>query len=398
MACTNSAKITLFAVYVVSIVSALANPANLHYEDAYTLTQAANITTLLLLSYCKRSWSDAFIGSGLGVAFALRTTGFWRGGTRWDSLLVTLGMLVILQHAFYQVVPKALPYKFIVYLGFSCIIMPVLSALPHLVRAPQIDHGVLQQAANFSTQAYKLGKTSDELSGPLWKLYDAGTDTLAGVSRVVGQRGSELYVYFAGTDSWLDVKTDINLLGDSVPPDWGCSSGTVMRTHRGFTRSFNAIAPKLLGALETELALHPVNKLVFCGHSLGGSLAIMAALYTACKLPQYRQHIVVVSIGSPQVGDGNFVKYFDQVVPTSVRIVNPIDPVPRLLSAQYVHVKGYYPVGTLSLDTVLKSHPLETYIDALSKSRHVAIVGAFMPAVIVASIIGIYIAWQLKRV
>ena len=398
MTCANRTKVTLFVVYVISIVSALANPANLHYEDAYTLTQAANITTLLLLSYCKRSWGDAFIGSALAVAFALRTTGSWRGGTRWDSLLVTIGMLVILQHAFYQIVPKSVPYRFLVYLGFSCIIMPVLSALPHLVRMPQVDIGVLQQAANFSGQSYAINKTSDDLLGPLWKLYDSQTDTMAGVSRVVSARGAELYVYFAGTDSWLDLKTDINLLGDRVPEDWGCASGTVMRTHKGFTQAFNAVAPKLLGALETELALHPVNKIVFCGHSLGGSLATMAALFTACKLPQHRPNIVVVSIGSPQVGDGNFVKYFDEVVPASVRIVNPIDPVPRLLSAQFVHVKGYYPVGTLSLDTVLKSHHLETYVDALAKSRHVAIVGAFLPAAVIAGVIGIYLAWRLKRV
>jgi hypothetical protein len=107
---------------------------------------------------------------------------------------------------------------------------------------------------------------------------------------------------------------------------------------------------------------------------------------------------VVVTIGSPQVGDGNFVKYFDEVVPTSVRIVNPIDPVPRLLSAQFVHVKGYYPVGTLSLDTVFRSHHLETYTAALAKSRHVAIVGAFLPAAVVAGAIGIYLAWRLNRV
>ena len=401
MACPERVKLALFAAYIVSIVSALANPANLNFEDAYTLTQGANITTLLLLAYCKRSLGDVCIASVLGVAFAMRATGSWQGGSRWDSLLVTVGMLVVLQHAFYQVVPSTLPHRAIVYLAFTCTVMPVLSALPHLVKKQDLDAAVMQRALKNCQAAYAITKdAAPSVGGPLWKLYDAPTDTRAGVDRVLRPDGtSELYVYFAGSESAENWKTNLNILGDVVPEDWGCSSGTVMRTHQGYTKAFKSVAAKMLTALETELAYSSgdTTRIVFCGHSLGGALAVMAAMYVACKAPRLRSRVAVVTFGAPQVGDGNFVEHFNAVVPTCVRVVNPMDPVPRVLDAQLVHVKGYHVVGTFSFDNTIKAHALATYADAMSKSRFVSVVSAFAPAVIIASLIGLYIAWQMGR-
>ena len=76
-----------------------------------------------------------------------------------------------------------------------------------------------------------------------------------------------------------------------------------------------------------------------CGHSLGGALATMAGLYVACRAPELRARLYVVTFGSPQVGDGPFAQFFDATVPHSVRVYNPLDPVPRVLNAQLTHVK-----------------------------------------------------------
>lgn len=399
MTCSDKTRLVLFVAYVIAIVSALANPARINYEDAYLMTQGANVVTLLLLAYCKRGWADALIASILGVAFALRATGSWRGGSRWDSLLVTLGMIIVLQHAFYQVVPKRVPFRPVLYLGFSCIILPVLSSLPYLLQQPRVEQDVLVRAASFSSEAYDISKKEQgTLLGPLWTLYDESTDTSAGVTRVIGQSGStDLYVYFGGSKSRENWKTNANVLGDTVPADWGCDAPNVMRTHKGFTKAFQSVAPKLLVALETELGNLTGNpRVIFCGHSLGGALATMAGLYVACKIPRIRENMAVVTFGAPQVGDANFVKFFDQVVPRSVRVVNPMDPVPRLLNVQLVHVKGYYPVSTVSLN-ITKAHSLSTYTAAVKLPRSVSIAASFLPAVVVAMVAGGFIAWQLKR-
>lgn len=391
MVCPDKFKLALFVTYIVAIVSALANPADINYEDAYLATQGANVATLLVLAYCKRQWPDAFIAAWLGVAFALRATGSWEGGSRWDSLLVTLGMLIVLQHAFYTVVPKRLPHKLLVYLGFSCLVMPVLSALPHIMMAPRIERHVLMHAANLSQEAY--GIVGDGGDSSLWTVRDAGTDTKAGVRQV----GDDIFVYFAGTTSTTNWKTNVNILGDVVPAEWGCTAKFTMRTHKGFTKAFESVAPKMLAALVSRLGTSGPNaRIVFCGHSLGGALATMAGLFVSCKLPAVRSRVAVVSFGAPQVGDGNFVKFFNEVVPVSVRVVNPLDPVPRILQVQLVHVKGYYPVGALTLDSTFKAHNLSTYIDAINRSRLMSIVGSVMPAVVVASVLGLYIAWQLR--
>lgn len=399
MACSEQHKLALFAVYIVSIVTALANPAHINYQEAYTMTQGANIVTLLLLSYCSRTWTDAMFAAVLGVAFTLRTTGSWSGGSRWDSLLVTIGMIIVLQHAFNQVVPTRVPHRILLYLAFSCVVLPVLAALPHLIRMPQVSRETLVQAAQFAEKAYGIPKDNSQLLGPLWKLYDSATDTMAGVTRVINQQGSvDLFVYFAGTNSTENWRTNANILGENVPTDWGCPVNKPMQTHKGFTKAFTAIAPKMLVAIESELSTLDANsRLVFCGHSLGGALATMAGLFATCKLPSLKKNIVVVTFGSPQVGDSNFVEGFNKNVETSVRVVNPMDPVPRLLNAQLVHVKGYYPVSPLSLDGTTKAHNLNTYIAAVNRSKVVSVVASFLPAIIMAGLIGLYIAWKMNR-
>lgn len=400
MSCPRHARVALFVVYIASIVSALANPADLNYEDAYLLTQGANIVTLLLLSYCKRKAGDAFLASLLGVAFTLRATGSWRGGSRWDSLLVMVGMLVILQDAWYQVVPKAVTHRTLLYFGFSCLIMPVLSALPHLLIKPRVDPEVLREAMRLASEAYSIPKNvAQPLLGATWTLHAAETDTSAGVTRVLNAKGeADIYVYFKGSESTINWKSNLNILNEDVPADWGCSSGSVLRMHQGYARAFGSVAAKMLVALENELATVTGSpRIVFCGHSLGGALATVAALCVACKLPRLRPNIVVVTFGAPQVGDGNFVKHFNSVVPASLRVVNPMDPVPRLLSAQLVHVKGYYPVSSFSLVSTVNAHAPSTYEAAVAKPRPVAILASFAPAAVAAVLIGAYVMWQLKR-
>ena len=396
MPCSELQRTTLFAAYVIAIAAALANPANIEYTNAYLMTQAANVATLLILAYCRRSSNDVMVAAGLGTALAMRASGAWKGGTRWDSLLVTVGLLIVLHRAFILATPASIPHRTVMYCGFSCLIMPVLAALPHLVHRPQVDDETLRNALQYSGAAYGIDRNaSDTLGGPAWTLYDATTDTKAGVMRVVGNDRSDLYVYFSGSESRVNWKTNSNVLGDAVPQEWGCTSGKPLRTHRGFQTAFNSVSSQMLAAIQALAHTRTDERIVCVGHSLGGALATMAAMFVACKVPALRDRIVVVTFGAPQVGDGAFVKAFNERVPTCVRVVNPIDLVPRLLDAQLVQVKGYYPVGALSVDTITKSHHLSTYAKAMDLSPNSRVLAAFLPAVLAALIIGGYIAWKL---
>jgi hypothetical protein len=124
-------------------------------------------------------------------------------------------------------------------------------------------------------------------------------------------------------------------------------------------------------------------------------LAVLAGLYIACKFPELRSRIVVVTFGAPQVGDGQFVRFFNEVVPTCVRVVNPVDIVPRLLDAQFVQVKGYYPVGAFAFSSLLNSHDLDTYSKALDLSPTLRTVAAFFPGVLAGLVVGGYIVYKM---
>lgn len=399
MPCSGGQRTTLFAVYVIAISVALANPAKIEYTDAYHLTQAANVATLLIMAYCRRSSNDVAVAAGLGAALAMRVSGGWQGGSRWDSLLVAIGVIVVLHRVFEFATPASIPHRTLLYCGFSCVIMPILAALPHIGTRHGVDEDTLRNALVYSNAAYGVKPgASDVVGGPAWTLYDAATDTRAGVTRVTGKDRSDLYVYFAGSSSLENWKTNSNVLAAEVPGEWGCGGSQKLKTHRGYQKAFNSVSSQMLAAVQAMVQTGSDERIVCVGHSLGGALASMAAMFVACKVPALRSRVVVVSFGAPQVGDGAFVRAFNDLVPVCVRVVNPLDPVPRLLNVQLVQVKGYYPVGVFSLAALVNSqgsHSMEVYGKSLDLPPTFRVVAAFFPAVLAALVVGGYIAWKL---
>lgn len=378
----------LFAAYVIAISTALANPARIDYGRAYEMTQAMNVAALFWLARERGSKADAGIATALGVALAARASGQWQGGSRWDSLLVMLGFLLVFRQFFFLVVPPSVPHRVILYLTFTCLIMPILAAVPHIGLHLPVDDATLTTALSLSQAAYGISNAPtaatpvSSSTGPLWELYDPPTDTKAALTTI----GSDVYIYFAGSESLVNWKTDLNILPDTIPASWGCDASTPMGTHKGFLAAFNTIATSMLRAMEIQLP--PTGRIICTGHSLGAALATMAAVYIACSRPALRDRLVVITYGSPQVGDNEFVNFFNAVVPVSVRVANPMDPVPRSLNAQLVHVKGYYPVGSFNLTSVYNAHG--TYSDDMELSPLHRTVAAFLPPVAAAvSIAGI---------
>ena len=301
--CPHRVTLALFAAYVVSLAAATANPAGLPHEQAYTLTQAANVTMLVLLAYCLRSAKLAGLAGALGAAFAARATDLWAGGTRWDSFLVTVGALLVTHHAFVAAAPAGLHHKTALSLALSCAVMPVLIAVPQLSRMPPAEPQMLRTAAALCREAYGItgdgitnavsaARAADALTAPLWTLYDADTDTHAGVKRVPLPSGdTELYVYFAGSRSRRNWQTDFDVLGDAVPAGWGCGAPQTMRTHRGFTRAFDSVAPKVLqtlfkGPLTEILVEHGNTPVTYHLRDEEGQIRVDDVMLPAADYPQ----------------------------------------------------------------------------------------------------------------
>lgn len=128
-------------------------------------------------------------------------------------------------------------------------------------------------------------------------------------------------VVFRGTESAQDAKQDLK----SAKSD---------NVHVGFSQCLLSVRAELMIALYA--AKFQNKKVYFTGHSLGGSLAILAAAVLPVK--PYR----IITFGAPMVGNEAFkelYKYHD----ITYRYENKLDPIPRLPSDKL----GYIPVGSL---------------------------------------------------
>ncbi|MEM9620298.1 MAG: thioesterase domain-containing protein [Pseudomonadota bacterium] len=108
--------------------------------------------------------------------------------------------------------------------------------------------------------------------------------------------GQYRYVVFRGTDQHLDWLTNLRLWRRTTP--YG-------RVHRGYYD----VALAFQKELTQQLAQLPDLPTVFTGHSMGGALALLAALY------QQEQGINVRSIytfGQPQVGNKQFSAHVEE--------------------------------------------------------------------------------------
>lgn len=115
-------------------------------------------------------------------------------------------------------------------------------------------------------------------------------------------------VIFRGTTGFRNWLLDL----DAWPVDWPPGG----RVHRGFTDALAQIWPEL----ETALSLEATGTLFFCGHSLGGALAMLAA---SMRMPD-----AVYVFGAPRVGDRTFCQTIEP--DRAFNISNGRDIVPSL--------------------------------------------------------------------
>ncbi|KAL6741292.1 hypothetical protein Aduo_014563 [Ancylostoma duodenale] len=80
---------------------------------------------------------------------------------------------------------------------------------------------------------------------------------------------------------------------------------------------------------EAALSKHPKAHIWCFGHSLGGSLASLAAAHISARYKK-KEKIQLVTFGQPKLGDMNFAEGHTKLVPNAVRVVHDKDPVPAL--------------------------------------------------------------------
>lgn len=276
---------------------------------------------------------------------------------RWDTLATNVAYAATLGFAFRALVPAGKIPGGRGWLGTVVLLVavPTLTAVVTSFMAPSVDDNELYTTADLSNRVY---------TEHTFVIQDTDTQVL------VVHDGDVTYVAFAGTASRTDVKTDLKVT--DVHPEWADTIHPKLRVHAGFAKAWASARAKVLD-------IHATGHVITCGHSLGGALAMLAALDIAVNSNPRR--VSCYTYGAPAVGDQLFADAYNARVAHSVRVVVPLDPVPKSTQLQFVHVRGLYPVATVAY---LNPHDMLVYMKGVTQPRSLEILGVALPVVYIA--------------
>eukprot|EP00468_Gymnochlora_sp_CCMP2014_P005695 CAMPEP_0167750432 /NCGR_PEP_ID=MMETSP0110_2-20121227/5988_1 /TAXON_ID=629695 /ORGANISM="Gymnochlora sp., Strain CCMP2014" /LENGTH=683 /DNA_ID=CAMNT_0007635753 /DNA_START=1061 /DNA_END=3112 /DNA_ORIENTATION=+ len=146
-----------------------------------------------------------------------------------------------------------------------------------------------------------------------------------------------LIISFRGTSNVRNMITDCRAWRKS-PDDFGTrSQDKILRSngiyiHSGFWEAYISIRMQLLAALSQYLnpeveELGSAGEcteripIIFTGHSLGGALAVLAALDIRTLKGPPQDRIGCITFGQPRVGNREFANFVEKMVPSFFRVV-----------------------------------------------------------------------------
>jgi len=152
-------------------------------------------------------------------------------------------------------------------------------------------------------------------------------DILTNANGFVGYDGDSetIIVSFSGTDplsirNWID---DI----DTIKVAYGYKS-CGCEVHQGFYNTYLSVQSQVLELVYSNRLEHPNARINVTGHSLGGALAVHAAL--DIKLSLGFDVNTMYTFGQPRVGDEAFEIFYTNEVAQNYRVTHHKDPVPHL--------------------------------------------------------------------
>jgi triacylglycerol lipase len=184
----------------------------------------------------------------------------------------------------------------------------------------------------------------------------------------IAESQDKIIITFRGTRTFKDNESDQDLY--QVPYPFVRNAG---KTHRGFTCIYQSTRNDLIGQIKT---LSTTKRLFVSGHSLGGALAVLAALDIAVN--SKFENPFVYTYGSPRVGDPVFASRFNHMITNSIRIFNVHDIIPTLPARAYPppftkngllyqHVNKKFPLSFQLNSVATRNHEIVCYFKNLSQ-------------------------------
>ncbi|KAJ9076497.1 hypothetical protein DSO57_1025659 [Entomophthora muscae] len=104
----------------------------------------------------------------------------------------------------------------------------------------------------------------------------------------------------------------------------------VGQVHLGFKNQADALQPYYETIIGELLDQYPDYSLVLTGHSSGGSVALIAAIYLQKELGVAWKRIHLFTYGQPRVGNAKFASWVNTLELKMTRVVNENDLVPHM--------------------------------------------------------------------
>lgn len=237
-----------------------------------------------------------------------------------------------------------------------------------------------QERIQFEVPLADLASTGKDLSA-LPKRLDQTQDSISRQVKQAVQLIQKIPVYygflltspsahlmiFRGTQRQAEwIKNVLAFQDDYLDPNTQTPIGQV---HFGFHDFYNTyFAPLVKDAVKS---LDPSKPLLVSGHSLGASLAALAAMDLALNLPALRSSLRVYTYGGPRLGNRAFVEAHSRLIPNHYRVVNladvfPMLPLSKLATDEFVHAGEQWSFLSHQGD-IMPNHIVETYRQAIEQ-------------------------------
>lgn len=203
---------------------------------------------------------------------------------------------------------------------------------------------------NVNTQLHGINNSLK----PVWRIPKS-----IGVHVYAYQSGDRSYVIaFKGSSSISDFQAffDDNL----VPFNFREKS---VKIHKGVLSLFENVETSLTNFIFPMIKLNDPLFITFCGHSLGGSIAMLASVYYS-SLSNGNIQTTCHTFGSPKMGDISFNKWILEDTNSIINIQNRGDIIPMLPYNSKYTLPSHYLIGNHNID-IFKQHDLDTYIENL---------------------------------
>ncbi|CAI5438352.1 unnamed protein product [Caenorhabditis angaria] len=165
-------------------------------------------------------------------------------------------------------------------------------------------------------------------------------DSCFGFSAILHDKKA-IVLSFRGTESLKQFFAEIVGM---IKTDWKIGG----KVSRYFACAFKKIWESgMENDVEDMIKMYPDFDIWITGHSLGGAISALASSFISGKKIIEKNRIKHINFGQPRVGDEDYVKIHNELVPYSFRITHRYDIVTKLPKIEYFHTnyEVYYKNG-----------------------------------------------------